>query len=511
MRVRGRIELAAGDGVVFEGDRLAGEEVGGRIFQIEQDQQRITGTVPPGICDLVFASQSLAPQQLYAGQLFWKTDDPRLNKRLRQSFASGPQGRPRPLAIDVRVEVGQPIQVTARLEGQTVADVTDEFVPPVARKHAVSEAVIREQLGRLGGSAFELGTLEARISGDPMVPLSVWGRLRRQLVEQATATVESPRPREIRVDAWRRLVTPHDPRVKESQDRPTEETSGVGRVVVLCRTLEQLEEAASWGRVEDLECDLQDIREYRKAVEMIRAQRLWLAPPRITKPKEIGIAKRVLSYGPYGILARNLAHIDLCRSAGMPFITDFSLNAANEITVATLLDRGAERVTVSYDLNRDQLKSLVTRCPADRLEIVIHQHMPMFHMEHCVFCALLSPGTNKTNCGRPCDVHDVKLRDRTGVEHPLKADVGCRNTLFNATAQSGAEVVHDLQQRGVRHFRVELLDADRSETRKILEVYARLLDGSITGTDVWKQLQVSNRIGVTRGTLESKRDPLAIL
>ena len=36
----------------------------------------------------------------------------------------------------------------------------------------------------------------------------------------------------------------------------------------------------------------------------------------------------------------------------------------------------------------------------------------MFHMEHCVFCAVLSPGTNKTNCGRPCDVHQVKLRDR---------------------------------------------------------------------------------------------------
>jgi putative protease len=46
-------------------------------------------------------------------------------------------------------------------------------------------------------------------------------------------------------------------------------------------------------------------------------------------------------------------------------------------------------------------------------------------MEHCVFCAFLSPGTDKTNCGQPCDHHDVKLRDRVGMEHPLKADVGC--------------------------------------------------------------------------------------
>ena len=52
--------------------------------------------------------------------------------------------------------------------------------------------------------------------------------------------------------------------------------------------------------------------------------------------------------------------------------------------------------------------------------------MPMFHMEHCVFAAFLSDGTDYTNCGRPCDRHEVKFRDRVGSEHLIKADVGCR-------------------------------------------------------------------------------------
>jgi len=137
--------------------------------------------------------------------------------------------------------------------------------------------------------------------------------------------------------------------------------------------------------------------------------------------------------------------------------------------------------------------------------------MPMFHMEHCVFCAVLSPGTNKTNCGRPCDVHDVKLRDRIGMEHPLKADVGCRNTLFNAVPQSGAEVVPSLIKRGIRSFRVELLDARGEELKKIIETYQRLLRGEMSGKDVWMKLQAANRVGVTRGTLEERRDALAII
>jgi putative protease len=133
-------------------------------------------------------------------------------------------------------------------------------------------------------------------------------------------------------------------------------------------------------------------------------------------------------------------------------------------------------------------------------------------MEHCVFCAVLSPGTNKHNCGRPCDTHQVRLRDRLGMEHTLTADVGCRNTLFNAVPQSAAEAVPQLLSRGVRHFRVELLeDAAAAAIGRTIDLYRRLLAGDLSGKDVWRALQAANRVGVTRGTLEERRNPLAIL
>jgi putative protease len=198
-----------------------------------------------------------------------------------------------------------------------------------------------------------------------------------------------------------------------------------------------------------------------------------------------------------------------CVDQGIPFVCDYSLNAANQWTVDYLRTRGAERVTVSYDLNRDQLLDLVGAVPPAWLEVVIHQHMPMFHMEHCVFCAVLSPGTNKTNCGRPCDHHEVQLRDRIGMAHPLVADVGCRNTLFNAVPQSAAEAVPALLARGVRHFRIELLAG--AEIGSTIDLYRELLAGRVSGKEVWSRLSATNRVGVTRGTLEERRNPLAIL
>ncbi len=166
-----------------------------------------------------------------------------------------------------------------------------------------------------------------------------------------------------------------------------------------------------------------------------------------------------------------------------------------------LQDWGAARVTASYDLNETQLLDLAAATDPGRLEVVVHQHMPMFHMEHCVFCSVLSPGTNKTNCGRPCDRHVVELTDRVGDAHPLAADIACRNTLFNQTPQSGAESVGALTGLGVRHFRVELLRQSAGQTESTVRLYRRLLDGSLGGGEVWRALSATSQIGVTRGTL----------
>jgi putative protease len=127
----------------------------------------------------------------------------------------------------------------------------------------------------------------------------------------------------------------------------------------------------------------------------------------------------------------------------------------------------------------------------------------MFHMEHCVFAAFLSEGSSFLDCGRPCDRHQVKLRDRVGMEHPLKADVGCRNTLFNAVAQTGARHFDDLRHAGLSHFRIELLEESPEETTSIIAAYRALLDGHIHGEHLWQSLGAQSQLGVTAGTLRN--------
>jgi putative protease len=199
-----------------------------------------------------------------------------------------------------------------------------------------------------------------------------------------------------------------------------------------------------------------------------------------------------------GYLVRNYDHLKYFAQDRR--VGDFSLNVANHFTAEYFKSQfGLERLTASYDLNSAQLESLLCAAPPEWFEITIHQHMPMFHMEHCVFCAFLSAGTDYTNCGRPCDNHDLKLRDRVGAEHPVKADAGCRNTVFQALAQTGAEHVAAMISLGVRHFRIEFVNETADQAARTISKYQQLLKGEITGDQIWKDLKVLSQLGVTRG------------
>jgi putative protease len=505
---RGRVavdlvgSVKRGDGVAFDAGATSDEAVGGRVFEVFQAGRSLTDLVDAGQVELTFGPNAFEFAVLKPGQAVWKTDDPALTSRLRKTFASGELRRQQPIDLVVSAAVGEPLRVRARLMSGAECEVVSEDVAAEAEKHPLDEATLRAQLGRLGATPFVLRGLEARITGRPMLPLSVLGKVRREIVERLMEVAHASR----RVSATRHAGgVPHEPVAHAS-------TRAIPALHLLVRSLDQLRALIALGE-RSLYADFADIRHYRDAIEIARSAGAALLPatPRIQKPDELGIFALMAKQAPDGVLVRNFAGLRYFRDRGLPVVADFSLNVTNELSAEFFLQEGVGRVTASYDMNREQLLALVAATPPGWLEVVIHQHMPMFHMEHCVFCAVLSPGTNKTNCGRPCDEHVVKLRDRIGVEHLLTADVGCRNTLYNAVPQSAAEAVPALVARGVGHYRVELLDESAEEIGRIVTAYRGLLAGETTGREVWTRLNAANRVGVTRGTLEERRNPLAIL
>lgn len=507
VRVTLSAPLKPGDGVVFdaiEADNVP--EQGGRLYELfrpargnGRNAQGIpaSGALSAGPAELAFGRRDIDPRRLRVGQRLWKTDDPELTRRIRASYAGDPHRR-MPLDVSVHAETGEPLRLSAKTsDGIAAMARADE---PLARasQHPASAEALRKQVDRLGDSVYALRAFEAVIEGSPLVPASLVNALRRALVAELDRLAAEAPSRAIAsepvVPALRRMIEPG--------------TRGAGPSVpelsALCRTHEQAEAAMASG-IRRITLEYHDIKRYEGSVSKLREScpeaALWLATPRIEKPGEGPIFRYLAGRGADGLLVRNAGGLAFCLKREVPFVADFSLNAANELTAALLKERGAQRVTASYDLSFDQLDDLIRAVPPSWLEVVIHQHMPMFHMEHCVFCAFLSPGTDRTNCGRPCDTHDVKLRDRVGMEHPLHADVGCRNTLYNAVPQTAAEYLPRLCASGVGSLRIEFLEDSPESVARTIGLYQEALAGRRDAQTLWKELKATNRYGVTRGQL----------
>jgi putative protease len=485
--------LKAGDGIVFDAGRPDEKEEGGRVWRVEAAR----GSVP-SLCVLGFGRDALDFSRIHIGDRLWKTSDPELDRRLRQSYAGQAPHFRRPLWLEVSGRASGPMALTGRDELGNSARVESSLPLAVAEKQPLTTEKLREQLGRLGGTVFQLGGLRNCLEGPVILPASELNRMRRELA----GTIEQLRAQPKRWnDCGLRIA---DCGLKTS---PAGIGSQEAQLIVLVRTMAQLE-AALGCEVRTVYCEFEDPKRYRDAVRLFRQSairnpksEIFAAPPRIFKPGEDWILKQVRSCEADGYLIRNYDHLQFF--AADRRVGDFSLNVANGLAADYFKNQfGLERLTASYDLNIAQLEALLQSAPPAWFEITIHQHMPMFHMEDCLFCAFLTTGTDYTNCGRPCDRHAVQLRDRVGLEHPLKADAGCRNTVFNGRAQTGAEYVQRLVALGARHFRIEFVNESAEEAARIVASYRSLLRGEMSGAQLWRELKLHNQLGVTRGPME---------
>ena len=490
--------LKAGDGVVFDAGSPGETEQGGRVYHVRSADTKAPGASKSnGLVTLAFGHGDIDFKRVNVGDKVWKTSDPELDRRVRQTFAGEVPRFQRPVDLEIHGTLGRPMTIHARDEEGHVAEAVSATDLIAATTQPLDEHRLREQLGRLGGTPFRLGSLRNSLEGRVLLPISELNRLRRQFV--ADLMRERVKPRR-----WKLIAELTETLAISSGVSPIATVQP--RLIVLVRNIPQLEAALGHGQ-DWIYCEFENPKKYREAVDLFRRTKagqrdtlIAVAPPRIFKPGEEWILKLVRSCEADAYLVRNYDHLSFFATDRC--VGDFSLNVANHLSAKYFLETfRLERLTASYDLNFSQLEALLAAADPERFEITIHQHMPMFHMEHCVFCAFLSKGSDFRDCGRPCDHHSVQLRDRVGATHPLKADAGCRNTVFNAAAQTGAEYLPRMLALGARYFRLEFLDETPEQMLKTVDRYQRLLEGKISGSDLWRELKLTHQLGVTRGQI----------
>lgn len=494
------VELKPGDGIVFDEGRPDTDEAGGRVYgirPISQNHARGRANVPGArtrrfVVEL--GRNDIRPASIAVGAIVWKTDDPDVRKRLEQSFAKDRIIHRTPIDMMASATTGEPF-VLRISDGERAIEVTSQEPLQAADKYPATERLLREQLSMLATTPFSLRDFSCAISGDPITPKSMLADVRRRAVEMLIE--RRRRSHAVQAD---RAQLPH------SLPAPATELPAP-QLVVVARTVEQVQALLALPELpRTIYCDFEDVRRYKIAIDLCRASGVTcaVATMRIVKPGEEGWLKQILDTQPDQILVRNLGSIEYYKEHApeLPLVGDYSLNVANPLTADVFRQAGLLRVVPSYDLNWRQMGAMFSQFDPAFFECVIHQHMPMFHMEHCVFAHTLSNGRDYRDCGRPCETHAVDLKDRMNQPHPLIPDAGCRNTLYNAAAQSAAEFVPRMLEAGIRHFRIELLRQKPEDVGPLVTQYRDVLAGRTDARATVRGLRVLNQLGVTAGTLD---------
>ncbi|HET9933274.1 MAG TPA: DUF3656 domain-containing protein [Polyangiaceae bacterium] len=486
--LRLEVELARGDGVLLEGGLAGDGELGGRVWSIEQHGREVELARAGEEIELWLGPEVRIPERLTLPRRLFKTNDPRAEQEIRRRLTESPHRAP--LDFTVRAQVGVALELEVNTQGGRRANYRGDAALDRARGVGTSLSVIREKLERLGDTPYRLRSLRGEVDADVFVPVSLLNAARRALVESLS---EAERP------------TPPSAQQTERREFSLGDFPEPG-LFALCRNVDQARAALRAG-VNGVYLDFLELTGTGSALRALRTEFpsrvIGVAPPRIRKPGEEKIDRYLRELAPDAMLVRGLGALGTVREVGegIRCVGDFSLNVASRASALAVLERGVVAFTPAFDLDAAQLEALLRTEVGPYAEVVIHHPMPLFHMEHCVYAALLSNGGDYKSCGRPCEAHAIELRDRSGRVHPVVADVGCRNTVFHGASQSAASLAPALRAAGVRRFRVELLRESAAETEVVVGAYQRLLAGELSGREVWNQLRTEKGYGIVRGSL----------
>jgi len=498
------VELPApipGCGVGFDTGRPQEDEPGGPLFGVED---------APNGWWLRFGRPGPDLSQVRAGDHVYLSSDPRLTSDAKAAVEEGLRGVSGrvPVRLTLRGALSEKLLVSATTLGVSGRDVSvsleSDEVLAAAKNAGLGVELVSEKLGAFGGTPFRLAEVNLdALPGGLHLPVSALKALRRELVPQLEAKMLAAARHEVSaIDASKLVAQESSQRTARrawaAPEKPT--------VIPLVRTSAQLEAVIAAG-LKEVELDWMELIGLEKAVNRAREAglRVVIATTRVQKPGEDGVDRRFEKLSPDGILVRHwggLVHFSR-ESSATQVHGDFSLNVTNSVTARHLLALGCDTLTAAHDLDEAQMFEMLKHAPAERLTVTVHHHIATFHTEHCVYAHTLSRGRDFRTCGRPCETTRVALRDREGRGHPVVVDVGCRNTVFNAQAQSAASAVPKLLRAGVKRFRVEFVWEDEAVTASALRAWVKLIDGRSTPQELVQSIAAHEQFGVTAGTMRT--------
>lgn len=360
-------------------------------------------------------------EKLSSGDVVYKTKDQQFYKELET--AQEKEFRRFDMNLKVYAYPESKLIIDAEGLGQSYMYESDELLSEAVNS-PTTEAQVRKQLSKLNDTVFRLNALEFE-AYNAFIPASMLNNARRQIVQALyEAKLRSKKTRRKQEPSKEPITFPlHEPYITAS-----------------VTTKAQYEACLSSGLKEVYVDNI--IRRNQNNYE--------------DKEGELLIG----GYGGiYHYRERN------------PFVTDYSLNVVNSTSCYELYRLGARRVTLSYELNHQQIRDLIDEyCKANggypSLEMIVYGRAPLMFTKYC-------PLKKMGQCGK-CKSRTYELRDEYG-SFPVLLHDDCSTTILNGRILNLLDEMPNI--KGIEAFRLNFTTETADEVREVINEAVKKLRG----------------------------------
>jgi len=436
-------EVVSGDGA--EVWTNAGENVGGYITESADAGDIIT----------VYIN---GPAR--AGDLVYKSYDKRLNDQANSDAKL--DARKIKLNLALKMKLGQPMEMIVERNGICGSAVGD--TPESPKNQPLSRERILAQLTKLGNTTFEIdaGSMALDIDDTIYVPMSALNNLRRSCVQAFE---------EKYVKSFRRDIS-----CAKLQASPSAQRSGKDghKLCVQVFSEEQLAAACEEG-AEKAYFSISGGYGVKKTLEIVTKYAdktaLHIALPKIMRPFDeaglVDLIKALEDTEIQGYLASTYGQLSaLRRFTKKEIITDYSFNVLNPITYEYLLDLGATGVTLSPELNLNEIKAFAGG------EAIVYGNIPLMATVQCPIGIYSGSGEGGKCRGTKNDHSSYVLEDKTGAIFHVYTDCeNCTALILNGHKLSMQEKLNKFSETNLDWLRLVFYTEDGGSVKSVLRAF----------------------------------------
>lgn len=403
------------------------------------------------------------------GNEVYLTTDQMLLESLQRTKTKG-----LPVSIEVTAEVGERLKVSMT-SGEMSVDVIDEFEVQEAKKAPTSEEQIVSAMEKLGDTSFSASSVDLKINGNIFIPIGVLSGARREAAENLLEKIlaqymkeeKHPQLSEISHFCVDDSVSKDETQtpllsveVKNAGTLFDAVDMGADIVYLPIRKLHELMLEENAGKLDDARSNSEIVL---MAPRISHEAELMELLPLMEKAKDDG----------FHIACYTLGQVEVAKQLGVPFVVQKEFNTFNSYTADEFYRAGAYRVTLSTELNLDEISDacdgISCRGKEHQLEIVVHGRELMLITEHDLLKPLLEQGSATASS-------EVLMVDSKSVEYPVKR-VDERTLIYDSKVLDMLDKIDELKKCGADVMRLDLSLYGKRDVKEITSAYRRMLDG----------------------------------